>query len=94
MSTHARNARERVRAMRQGLAATGGVITAAGLVLAGTFPALAQLPDLTVAQVGIAVAIGALIVRTILVPALVTLLGERTWWPTRPASPRSDQRRR
>jgi putative drug exporter of the RND superfamily len=83
-------------AMRQGLAATGGVITAAGLVLAGTFSALAQLPDVTVAQVGIAVAIGVLIdafiVRTILVPALVTLLGERTWWPNRLASPRSAQR--
>jgi RND superfamily putative drug exporter len=74
-------------AVRQGLTATGGVITAAGLVLAGTFSALAQLPDVTVAQVGIAVAIGVLIdtmvVRTVQVPALVTILGDRTWWPSR-----------
>jgi RND superfamily putative drug exporter len=77
--------------VRRGLTHTGGVITAAGLVLAGTFFALAQLPDVTVAEVGIAVAVGvlmdALVVRTLLFPALVTLLGDRTWWPTRPAQP-------
>lgn len=74
-------------AVRQGLTATGGVITAAGLVLAGTFSALAQLPDVTVAQVGIAVAVGVLIdtmiVRTVQVPSLVIMLGDRVWWPSR-----------
>jgi RND superfamily putative drug exporter len=74
-------------AVRRGLTATGGVITAAGLVLAGTFAALAQIPDVTVAEVGIAVAIGVLVdtllVRSLQVPALVTLLAQRTWWPTR-----------
>ncbi|WP_243716439.1 MMPL family transporter [Actinomadura sp. KC345] len=76
-------------AVRRGLAATGGVITAAGLVLAGTFAALAQIPDVTVAQVGIAVGTGVLIdtflVRALQVPALATLLGDRTWWPARRA---------
>ena len=52
---------------------TGGVITAAGIVMAGTFAALAQLPDVSVAEVGIAVAVGVLLdtllVRTVLVPA-------------------------
>lgn len=71
----------------KGLTATGGVITAAGLVLAGTFSALAQLPDVTVAEVGIAVGIGVLIdtllVRSFQVPALVILLGDRVWWPAR-----------
>ncbi len=75
-------------AVRRGLTHTGGVITAAGLVLAGTFFTLAQLPDVTVAEVGIAVAVGvlmdALVVRTFLFPALVTLLGDRTWWPSTP----------
>jgi RND superfamily putative drug exporter len=87
-------------AVRQGLTATGGVITAAGLVLAGTFSALAQLPDVTVAQVGIAVAVGVLIdtliVRTVQVPALVTILGDRVWWPSRyrrPASPPDQMRK-
>ncbi|WP_183091248.1 MMPL family transporter [Streptomyces radicis] len=72
-------------AVRHGVAATGGVITAAGLVLAGTFAALGQIPDVTVAEVGIGVAIGVLIetllVRSVQVPALVTLLGDRVWWP-------------
>ncbi|WP_433466415.1 MMPL family transporter [Spirillospora sp. CA-128828] len=73
-------------AVRCGLTATGRVITTDGLVLAGTFAAL-QIPDVTVAEVGIAVALGVLIdtllVRALQVPALVTLLAERTWWPTR-----------
>ncbi|MFG1855631.1 MMPL family transporter [Actinomadura geliboluensis] len=72
-------------AVRRGLTATGGVISAAGLVLAGTFLALTQIPDVTVAEVGLAVAIGVLIdtllVRSLQVPALVTWLGDRTWWP-------------
>ncbi|WP_165966966.1 MMPL family transporter [Actinomadura sp. 7K507] len=75
-------------AVHRGLTATGGVITAAGLVLAGTFAALAQIPDVTVAQVGIAVGVGVLIdtllVRALQVPALAILLGDRTWWPARP----------
>ncbi|MFE4062125.1 MMPL family transporter [Streptomyces sp. NPDC059096] len=81
-------------AVRRGVTATGGVITAAGLVLAGTFAALAQLPDVTVAEVGIAVAIGVLVdtllVRSVQVPALVVLLGDRTWWPGRYGRKRED----
>jgi len=71
----------------RGLGVTGGVITAAGIVMAGTFAALAQLPDVSVAEVGIAVALGVLLdtllVRTVLVPASLLIIGERVWWPTR-----------
>jgi RND superfamily putative drug exporter len=84
-------------AVRRGLTSTGGVITAAGLVLAGTFAALAQIPDVTVAQVGIAVAAGVLIdtilVRSLQVPALVTLLGDRTWWPGVPGHEEGNESR-
>ena len=73
----------------RGLGVTGGVITAAGVVMAGTFAALTQLPSVPVAQVGIAVAVGVLLdtllVRTVLVPAALLTLGERAWWPSRPA---------
>jgi RND superfamily putative drug exporter len=71
-----------------GLAATGGVITSAGLVLAGTFAVLGTLPVTTFAQIGFAVAFGVLldtlVVRSILVTALNLDLGDRIWWPSRP----------
>ena len=73
-------------AMRQGLAVTGGVITSAGVVLAGTFSVLAVLPLVALTQIGITVAFGVLldtfVVRSILVPALTFELGERVWWPS------------
>ena len=70
-----------------GLAATGGVITSAGLVLAGTFAALATLPVVVFAEMGFAVALGVLldtlVVRSVLVTALTLDLGHRMWWPSR-----------
>ena len=73
-------------AMQRGLAVTGGVITSAGIVLAGTFAVLAVLPIVPLTQIGFAVALGVLIdtliVRSVLVPALTFELGERIWWPS------------
>jgi putative drug exporter of the RND superfamily len=75
----------------RGLGLTGGVITAAGIVLAGTFADLLQLPSVPIAQVGIAVAVGVLLdtllVRTVLVPASLLTIGERVWWPSRSMRP-------
>jgi RND superfamily putative drug exporter len=72
-------------AMLNGLAVTGGVITSAGIVLAGTFLVLAVLPLVALTQIGVTVAFGVLldtfVVRSALVPALTWELGERTWWP-------------
>jgi RND superfamily putative drug exporter len=71
----------------RGLAITGGVITSAGIVLAATFAALAVLPILFLAQIAFIVAFGvildALIVRSLLVPALAIDIGRRVWWPSR-----------
>jgi RND superfamily putative drug exporter len=71
-----------------GLAATGGVITSAGFVLAGTFAVLGTLPVTEFAQIGFAVAFGVLldtlVVRSILVTALNFDLGDRIWWPSHP----------
>ena len=62
-----------------GLAATGGVITSAGFVLAGTFAALGTLPVTFLAELGFAVAFGdpldTLVVRSVLVTALNLDLG-------------------
>ncbi|WP_037670814.1 MMPL family transporter [Streptomyces griseus] len=70
-----------------GLAATGAVITSAGLVLAGTFAALGTLPMVAFAEIGFAVALGVLIdtfiVRSVLVTALFLDVGPKVWWPHR-----------
>ncbi|MFY1692192.1 MMPL family transporter [Plantactinospora sp. WMMB782] len=73
------------RATLIGLAATGGVITSAGLVLAGTFAVLTTLPLTMIVQLGFAVALGILldtvVVRSVLVPALSLDVGRHLWWP-------------
>jgi RND superfamily putative drug exporter len=69
------------------LAATGGVITSAGLVLAATFAVLATLPLVMMVELGFLVAFGVLLdtflVRSIVVPAIALLAGRRIWWPGR-----------
>jgi RND superfamily putative drug exporter len=73
--------------MLRGLAVTGAVITSAGIVLAGTFGALAVLPLIFLTEIGFIVAFGVLldtfVVRSILVPALTFTIGGRVWWPSR-----------
>jgi RND superfamily putative drug exporter len=72
--------------MTRALAVTGGVITSAGLVLAATFGALTVLPLVILIQLGFLVGFGVLvdtfIVRSLLVPAAVQLIGDRIWWPS------------
>jgi putative drug exporter of the RND superfamily len=82
-----------VRGTREGmthaLAVTGAVITSAGILLAAVFAVLGVLPIITLTQIGVIVGVGVLLdtllVRTVLVPALATLLGDRFWWPANPA---------
>ncbi|MER5608003.1 MMPL family transporter [Micromonospora tulbaghiae] len=73
--------------MLSALRVTGGVITSAGILLAAVFAVLGVLPLITLTQIGIIVCIGVLLdtllVRTVLVPALAFLLGDRFWWPGR-----------
>jgi putative drug exporter of the RND superfamily len=68
------------------LAVTGGVITSAGIVLAGTFSVLAVLPLTFLTELGFVVAFGVLLdtflVRSVLVPAIALSLGDRFWWPS------------
>ena len=70
-----------------GLAATSGVITSAGIVLAGTFAALGTPPLVVVTEIGFAVAFGVLldafVVRSVLVTALNLDVGCWMWWPRR-----------
>jgi RND superfamily putative drug exporter len=75
------------------LGATGPVITSAGIILAGTFSVLMTLPVTFAFNIGFMVAVGILldtfIVRTIMVPAAVELIGDRIWWPSSPSGGRS-----
>jgi RND superfamily putative drug exporter len=70
---------------------TGPTVTSAGLVLAGTFVVLAIVGgsgqgNSQVRQIGIGLAVGILldtfVVRTVLVPSVVELLGRWNWWPS------------
>lgn len=98
----------RVRPIREAIV-TGGSsaarsITAAGLVLAGSFALLALVPVRSFRELAFAMCVGLLIdafvVRTLLVPALMSLAGTWSAWPSRrllrvePAADRSGRRRR
>ncbi|GIJ77453.1 membrane protein [Micromonospora phaseoli] len=73
--------------MLSALRVTGGVITSAGILLAAVFAVLGVLPLITLTQIGIIVCLGVLLdtllVRTVVVPALAFLFGEKFWWPGR-----------
>ncbi|MEU7619543.1 efflux RND transporter permease subunit [Micromonospora rifamycinica] len=73
--------------MLSALRVTGGVITSAGILLAAVFAVLGVLPLILLTQIGIIVCLGVLLdtllVRTVLVPALAFVLGDRFWWPGR-----------
>jgi RND superfamily putative drug exporter len=68
------------------LAVTGAVITSAGIVLAGTFSVLAVLPLTFLTELGFVVAFGVLLdtflVRSVLVPSIALLAGNKFWWPS------------
>ena len=73
--------------MIESVAHTGSVITSAGIVLAAVFAALGVLPLVTLGQLGLIVGLGVvvdtLVVRTVIVPAIFSLGGDRVWWPSR-----------
>jgi RND superfamily putative drug exporter len=82
--------------MVRAVSATGGVITSAGIVLAAVFCVLGVLPLIVLTQLGIIVGLGILldtfIVRTLVIPALFALIGDRVWWPTDPTRAKSTDR--
>jgi RND superfamily putative drug exporter len=88
LMTHVKEAWERTRdntqAVIDGVATTGRVITSAALIMVSVFFAFVINGDPTVKQfgvgMGVAVAVDATLVRCLLVPAVMTLLGRANWW--------------
>jgi len=82
--THGDNAA----AVEFGLSRTAGVITGAAAIMMAVFIAFAGAPIATVSQLGvgltIAVILDATVVRIVLLPALMLLLGDRVWWLPKP----------
>lgn len=80
-------------AVARALSVTGTTVTSAGIVLAGTFLVLAlvggtgQSGSSQVLDIGVGLALGILmdtfLVRTLLVPSTVVLLGRWNWWPAK-----------
>lgn len=71
--------------VERGVARTGGVISSAGVILAGTFGALALTPLASLVETGFAIALGVVVdtfvVRPLVIPAITRLLGRWAWWP-------------
>jgi RND superfamily putative drug exporter len=66
-----------------GIERTAGVITGAAAIMAAVFVAFALAPIATVSQMGVgltvAILLDATVVRIVLLPALMLLIGERVW---------------
>jgi len=72
------------RAVEHGISTTAGVVTSAALVMVGVFAVFALMPILDMKEMGIglaaAVLIDATIIRAVLLPASMTLLGDWNWY--------------
>jgi RND superfamily putative drug exporter len=81
-------------AVKRAVGATGTSVTTAGLILGGTFAALGWSgADMQTKQIGYGIAAGILmdtfLVRTLLVPSIVVLIGRWNWWPSSLSEPES-----
>ncbi|MEV8435908.1 MMPL family transporter [Actinosynnema sp. NPDC051121] len=84
---------DNLRSVREGLVGTGGVITAAAAIMVGVFLAFVPGDDPTIKMFGVglavAIAVDATVVRCLLVPATMAVLGDLNWWTPRRTRPSS-----
>ena len=78
-------------AVRRGISDTAGVVTSAAAVMVSVFAIFATLSMLEMKMMGVALSaailIDATLIRLVILPAALVLLGDRAWWPTRPTDP-------
>jgi RND superfamily putative drug exporter len=78
-------------AVRQGVADTAGVVTSAAAVMVSVFSIFATLSMLEMKMMGVALSgailLDATLIRLVMLPAILCLLGDRVWWPTRRPRP-------
>ena len=79
---------DNARAVRDGLAGTGRVITAAAAIMIAVFAAFVPSPDIILKVIGLgmatAILVDATVVRMLLVPAVMHMLGRANWWLPKP----------
>jgi RND superfamily putative drug exporter len=78
-------------AVRQGIRDTAGVVTSAAAVMVSVFAIFATLSMLEMKMMGVglsaAILIDATVIRLVMLPAILVLLGDRAWWPSCPTPP-------
>ncbi|WP_227467689.1 MMPL family transporter [Nocardioides lijunqiniae] len=81
-------------AVQRGIADTAGVVTSAAAVMVSVFAIFATLSMLEMKMMGVglsaAILLDATLVRLVMLPAALVLMGDRAWWPRCPESPRGD----
>jgi RND superfamily putative drug exporter len=81
-------------AVEQGISDTAGVVTSAAAVMVSVFAIFATLSMMEMKMMGVglsaAILIDATVIRLVMLPAILVLLGDRAWWPSRPVSPVGD----
>ena len=80
-------------AVEQGITDTAGVVTSAAAVMVSVFAIFATLSMLEMKMMGVglaaAILLDATLVRLVMLPAILVLLGDRVWWPHRPPQPQA-----
>jgi RND superfamily putative drug exporter len=75
-------------AVRQGVADTAGVVTSAAAVMVSVFAIFATLSMMEMKMMGVglaaAILLDATVIRLVMLPAILVLLGDRAWWPGTP----------
>ncbi len=78
-------------AVERGISDTAGVVTSAAAVMVSVFAIFATLSMMEMKMMGVglsaAILIDATLIRLVILPAVLVLLGDRAWWPTRPSRP-------